>query len=138
MKFNLSQSKIQSSLNFREVLQPQSVNKFTLYVCPTSRLLKQSHKFCTQRAETQALLAAQRKNQPLPSPRFARLLRSKQKTLEVFPPFKGGSTESLPLWGRFRGGYSALSALCVKSSALQCQCVESIKRQWQTCLMMGF
>ncbi|MBQ0085457.1 MAG: hypothetical protein KBS65_04355, partial [Prevotella sp.] len=51
MKISLSQSKIQSSLNFREVLQPQSVNKFTLDVCPTSRLLKQSHEFCTQRAE---------------------------------------------------------------------------------------
>ncbi len=51
MKLSLSQSKIQSSLNFREVLQPQSVNKFTLYVCPTSRLMKQSHEFCTQRAE---------------------------------------------------------------------------------------
>ncbi len=67
MIFNLSQSKIQSSLNFRDVLQPQSVNKFTLYVCPTSRLLKQSHEFCTQRAEAPKG-ATQRKNQPLPQP----------------------------------------------------------------------
>ncbi len=59
MKFNLSQSKIYSSLNFREVLQPQSINKFTLDVCTSSRLLKQSHKFCTQRAEAQAMLATQ-------------------------------------------------------------------------------
>ncbi len=61
MKLSLSQSKIQSFLNFREVLQPQSVNKFTLYVCPTSRLLKQSHEFCTQRAEAHLLGATQRK-----------------------------------------------------------------------------
>ncbi len=51
MKFNLSQSKIQSSMNFREALQPQSVNKFTLVVCTSSRLLTQSSEFCTQRAE---------------------------------------------------------------------------------------
>ncbi len=50
--FAFLSSSVQSSLNFREVLQPQSVNKFTLYVCPTSRLLKQSHEFCTQRAES--------------------------------------------------------------------------------------
>ena len=62
MKLSLSQSKIQSSLNFREVLQTQSVNKFTLYVCPTSRLLKQSHEFCTQRAEAHLLGATQRKS----------------------------------------------------------------------------
>ena len=51
MILSLSQSKIYSSLNFREALQPQSVNEFTLDVCTSSRLLKQSHKFCTQRAE---------------------------------------------------------------------------------------
>ena len=62
MIFSLSQSKIQSSLNFREVLQPQSVNKFTLYACPTSRLLKQSHEFCTQRAEAHLLGATQKKS----------------------------------------------------------------------------
>ncbi len=50
-QISLSQSKIYSSMNFREALQPQSVNKFTIIVCPTSRLLKQSHKFCTQSAE---------------------------------------------------------------------------------------
>ncbi|MBQ0086012.1 MAG: hypothetical protein KBS65_07245 [Prevotella sp.] len=62
MKLSLSQSKIQSSLNFREALQPQSVNKFTLDVCTPSRLPKQSPEFCTQRAEAQALLATQRKS----------------------------------------------------------------------------
>ena len=51
MKFNFSQSKIYSSLNFREALQPQYVNKFTIGVCSSSRLLTQYHKFCTQRAE---------------------------------------------------------------------------------------
>ena len=59
MKLSLSQSKIYSSLNFHEALQPQSVNKFTLDVCTPSQLLKQSHKFCTQRAEAQAMLATQ-------------------------------------------------------------------------------
>ena len=62
MIFNLSQSKIYSSMNFREALQPQSVNKFTLYVCPTLRLLKQSHEFCTQRAEAHLVGATQRKS----------------------------------------------------------------------------
>ncbi len=47
-------------MNFREALQPQSVNKFTLDVCTPSRLLTQSHKFCTQRAEAHLLGAAQR------------------------------------------------------------------------------
>ncbi len=59
MIFNLSQSKIYSSMNFREALQPQSVNKFTLDVCTSSQLLKQSHKFCTQRAEAHLLGATQ-------------------------------------------------------------------------------
>ncbi len=77
MKINLSQSKIQSSLNFREVLQPQSVNKFTLDVCTPSRLLKQSHEFCTQRAEAHLLGATQRKKaypQPLPKGRVQKIL----------------------------------------------------------------
>ncbi|MBQ0085305.1 MAG: hypothetical protein KBS65_03585 [Prevotella sp.] len=86
MKFNLSQSKIYSSnkfgrfsrlgivqasltsalgltkrsSNFHEALQPQSVNKFTLDVCTPSRLLKQSHKFCTRRAAAHLLGATQR------------------------------------------------------------------------------
>ncbi len=60
MIFHLSQSKIQRSLNFREALQPQSVNKFTLDVCTSSRLLKQSYEFCTQRAETHLLGTTQR------------------------------------------------------------------------------
>ncbi|MBQ0085066.1 MAG: hypothetical protein KBS65_02355 [Prevotella sp.] len=37
-----------------------------------------------------------------------------------------------------RSNHRLLSALCVKSSALQCQCVESVKRQWQTCLILAF
>ncbi len=93
--------------------------------------------FITQRAEAHLLGATQRKNQPLPSHSLRSTPLSQADILNV-RPIKGGSTESLPLWGRFRGGYSAVSALCVKSSALQCQCVESIKRQWQTCLMVGF
>ncbi|MCQ2114357.1 MAG: hypothetical protein MJY52_04770 [Bacteroidaceae bacterium] len=47
-------------MNFREALQPQSVNKFTLDVCTPSRLLKQSHEFCTQRAEAHLIGATQR------------------------------------------------------------------------------
>ncbi len=70
MILSLSQSKIYSSLNFCEALQPQSVNKFTLDVCTSSRLLKQYNKFCTQRTEAHLLGATQR-NSNL-SPAFAR------------------------------------------------------------------
>ncbi|MCQ2114517.1 MAG: hypothetical protein MJY52_05580 [Bacteroidaceae bacterium] len=49
-------------MNFREALQSQSVNKFTLDVCTSSRLLKQYHKFCTQRAEAHLSGATQRKS----------------------------------------------------------------------------
>ena len=38
----------------------QSVNKFTLVVCSSSRLLAQSYEFCTQRAETHLAGATQR------------------------------------------------------------------------------
>ncbi len=55
----LSQSKIYSSMNFREVSQPQHVNTFTIGVCSSSRLLTQFHKFCTQRAEAHLAGATQ-------------------------------------------------------------------------------
>ena len=63
MKFLiLSQSKIYSSMNFREASQPQYANTFTIGVCSSSRLLTQYHKFCTQRAETQLSVATQSSN----------------------------------------------------------------------------
>ncbi len=130
MIFNLSQSKIQSSLNFREVLQPQSVNKFTLYVCPTSRLLKQSHEFFTQRAETHLIGGTQRKSNFCKA--FARRGGIKKILVADMVNVIVSHIKTL------RSNHRLLSALCVKSSALQCQCVESIKRRWQTCLMIGF
>ncbi|MCQ2114359.1 MAG: hypothetical protein MJY52_04780 [Bacteroidaceae bacterium] len=74
--------------------------------------------FITQRAEAQALLAAQRKI---------------QFTNDIV------NTQTYTIVSKtLRSNHRLLSALCVESSALLCQCVESIKRQWQTCLMMGF
>ncbi len=95
MKFNLSQSKIQSSLNFREALQPQSVNKFTLDVCTTSRLLKQSHKFCTQAKALNVLLLATKRGLSLQ--RSAHLLGATQRK-EAYPqPLPKGGVQKILL-----------------------------------------
>ncbi len=132
MIFNLSQNVFSALAEMKYELTPSITAKCRLLTSKVNFVVTIAFcyalcatYFITQRAEAHLLGATQR----------ALLYEDGNSEIQKIRNLGNKTIKKINLCAAIA---DCVSALCVESSALQCQCVETIKRQWQTCLTISF